>query len=145
MPFKELMVVRYWTEHYFDFERNGRRCAAGIDRAGASRSKRLERGIACRGSGKRAADGTRSSAQRARWQRVEQQPDLLIASPFIRSRANRRTDPRTGRWRLQTGRSTSSPTSARRCIGTTKETRQPWVDAYWHACDPDYLDGSDAE
>src|SRR5262249_15668400 len=21
----------------------------------------------------------------------------------------------------------------------------PWVDAYWNACDPDYLDGPDAE
>ena len=30
MPFKELMVVRFWTEHYFD-PANGRRCATSPD------------------------------------------------------------------------------------------------------------------
>lgn len=31
------------------------------------------------------------------------------------------------------------------CMGTTKEERRLWVQAYWEACDPDYDDGLGAE
>jgi broad specificity phosphatase PhoE len=79
--------------------------------------------------------------------RVNRQPDLLVASEFIRSQAT--AQPIRERWpkaRYETWAihelTYLSPT---RCIGTTRETRQPWVDAYWQACDPDYLDGPDAE
>lgn len=79
--------------------------------------------------------------------RVEQQPDLLIVSPFIRSQAT--AAPIRERWPLTPCEiwpiHELTYLSPARCIGTTKETRQPWVDAYWHACDPDYLDGADAE
>jgi len=79
--------------------------------------------------------------------RVEQQPDLLIVSSFIRSQAT--SAPIRERWPL--ARCETWPIheltylSPARCVGTTRETRQPWVDAYWQACDPDYLDGADAE
>lgn len=79
--------------------------------------------------------------------RVEQQPDLLIVSSFVRSQAT--AEPIRERWPLV--RCETWPIheltylSPARCVGTTKETRQPWVDAYWQACDPDYLDGADAE
>jgi broad specificity phosphatase PhoE len=35
--------------------------------------------------------------------------------------------------------------SPERCRGTTAVTRKPMIDAYWDRCDPDYLDGPDAE
>jgi len=79
--------------------------------------------------------------------RVERQPDLLIVSPFIRSQAT--AEPIRERWPL--ARCETWPIheltylSPARCVGTTKKTRQPWVDAYWQTCDPDYLDGADAE
>jgi broad specificity phosphatase PhoE len=79
--------------------------------------------------------------------RVEQQPDLLIVSPFIRSQAT--AVPIRERWPLALCETWPihelTYLSPARCVGTTRETRQPWVDAYWNACDPDYLDGTDAE
>ena len=79
--------------------------------------------------------------------RVERQPDLLIASAFLRAYATR--EPIRARWPLT--RCETWPIqeltylSAARCFGTTSATRQPWVEAYWRRCDPDYLDGPDAE
>ncbi len=79
--------------------------------------------------------------------RVEREPDLLIVSPFVRSQAT--AEPIRERWPF--ARCETWPIheltylSPARCVGTTRETRQPWVDAYWQACDPDYLDGADAE
>jgi broad specificity phosphatase PhoE len=79
--------------------------------------------------------------------RVERQPDLLIVSEFVRSQAT--AQPIRARW--PRARCETWPIheltylSPVRCIGTTRETRQPWVDAYWRDCDPDYLDGPDAE
>ena len=84
---------------------------------------------------------------RALAERVDRRPDLLIVSPFLRSRAT--AAPIRDRWPL--ARCEIWPIheltylSPARCVGTTKVTRQPWVDAYWRACDPDYLDGADAE
>jgi 2,3-bisphosphoglycerate-dependent phosphoglycerate mutase len=79
--------------------------------------------------------------------RVEQQPDLLIVSPFIRSQAT--AAPIRERWPLAPCETWPiqelTYLSPARCIGTTKETRQPWVDAYWRTCDPDHVDGVDAE
>lgn len=79
--------------------------------------------------------------------RVDRQPDLLVVSPFIRSQAT--AAPIRERWPLAPCETWPihelTYLSPERCIGTTKETRQPWVDAYWRACDPDYLDGADAE
>jgi broad specificity phosphatase PhoE len=78
---------------------------------------------------------------------IERQPDLVIVSGFVRSQAT--AEPIRARW--PRARCETWPIheltylSPSRCIGTTKETRQPWVDAYWRTCDPDYLDGPDAE
>ncbi len=79
--------------------------------------------------------------------RVDRQPDLLVVSEFIRSQATaaaireRWPKVRCETWPIQE----LTYLSPARCMGTTRDTRQPWVDAYWHACDPDYLDGPDAE
>lgn len=79
--------------------------------------------------------------------KVDRQPDLLIVSPFLRSRDT--AAPILERW-PQTRCETwpiheLTYLSPARCVGTTRQTRQPWVDAYWRDCDPDYLDGPDAE
>lgn len=79
--------------------------------------------------------------------KVEQRPDLLIVSPFLRAQAT--ADPIRARW-------PSAPCevwpiqeltylSPARCNGTTAEMRRPWIEAYWRRCDPDYRDGPDAE
>jgi broad specificity phosphatase PhoE len=79
--------------------------------------------------------------------KVERRPDLLIVSSFIRSQATAR--PIRERW--PEARCETWPIheltylSPARCVGTTKETRLPWVEAYWRDCDPDYCDGPDAE
>jgi broad specificity phosphatase PhoE len=79
--------------------------------------------------------------------KVERQPDLLIVSSFIRSQAT--AEPIRARWpavRCETWPIHElTYLSPVRCVGTTRQTRQPWVDAYWRDCDPDYLDGPDAE
>jgi broad specificity phosphatase PhoE len=79
--------------------------------------------------------------------RVERRPDQLIVSPFLRAQAT--ADPIRARW-------PSVPCetwpiqeltylSPKRCRGTTAEMRRPWIEDYWRRCDPDYLDGPDAE
>lgn len=79
--------------------------------------------------------------------RIQRQPDLLITSPF--RRAIDTGEPIRARWPLT--RCEVWPIqevtylSAARCLGTTSETRRSWIDAYWRRCDPDYLDGPDAE
>jgi broad specificity phosphatase PhoE len=78
---------------------------------------------------------------------VEQQPDLLVDSPFLRARAT--ADAIQARW-PNVSRATwpiqeVTYLSPARCIGSTVQTRQPLVDAYWGRCDPDYIDGVDAE
>lgn len=87
------------------------------------------------------------SQARALADRVGEPPDLLIVSPFIRSQAT--AAPIRERWPLAPCETWPihelTYLSPARCVGTTKQTRQPWVDAYWQACDPDYLDGADAE
>ncbi len=79
--------------------------------------------------------------------RVDRQPDLVVASAFLR--AIDTAQPILARWPAT--RRETWPTheltylSPARCVGTTAETRRPWVEAYWRRCDPDYLDGPDAE
>lgn len=74
-------------------------------------------------------------------------PDLLIDSPFLRARASadaiarRWPSVRRETWPIQE----VTYLSPARCVGTTRHTRQPIVDAYWQRCDPDYVDGPDAE
>jgi broad specificity phosphatase PhoE len=79
--------------------------------------------------------------------RVTRQPDLLIVSSFIRSQAT--AEPIRARWprvRCETWPIHElTYLSPARCVGTTRQTRQPWVDAYWRDSDPDYCDGPDAE
>jgi broad specificity phosphatase PhoE len=79
--------------------------------------------------------------------RVTRPPDLLIASSFIRSQAT--AEPIRARWpevRYETWPIHElTYLSPARCVGTTAATRRPWVDDYWARCDPDYLDGPDAE
>jgi broad specificity phosphatase PhoE len=79
--------------------------------------------------------------------KVERQPDLLIVSPFLRSQAT--AEPIRARWPQAPCETWPihelTYLSPARCVGTTRATRQPWVDAYWRDCDPDYLDGPDAE
>lgn len=79
--------------------------------------------------------------------RVDRRPDLLIVSSFIRSQETaapireRWPEVPCAVWPIHE----LTYLSPQRCIGTTKETRQPWVDAYWRDCNPDHVDGPDAE
>ena len=79
--------------------------------------------------------------------RVERQPDLLIVSPFLRARAT--ADPIRVRWPRAPCETWPihelTYLSPARCVGTTAEMRRPWIDAYWRRCDPDHVDGPDAE
>lgn len=78
---------------------------------------------------------------------VLRQPDLLVASPFLRAQAT--ADPIRARWPLTPCETWPieelTYLSPARCRGTTSETRRPLIEAYWSQCDPDYLDGPDAE
>lgn len=79
--------------------------------------------------------------------KVERQPDLLVVSPFLRTRAT--AEPILERW--PSTRCETWPIqeltylSPERCRGTTAADRKPWVDTYWRRCDPDYVDAPDAE
>jgi len=79
--------------------------------------------------------------------RVNRQPDRLIVSPFLRTQETaapiRERWPRTPCevWPIQE----LTYLSPARCKGTTADVRRPWIEAYWRGCDPDYLDGPDAE
>ena len=79
--------------------------------------------------------------------RVERRPDLLIVSPFLRTRATceaiqaRWPATRRETWPIQE----LTYLSPARCHGTTSATRRPMVEAYWRRCDPHHVDGSDAE
>ena len=79
--------------------------------------------------------------------RVQRQPDMLIVSPFLRAHAT--AAPIRARWPL--ARCEIWPIheltylSPARCHGSTVEMRRPLVEAYWRDCDPDYVDGPDAE
>jgi broad specificity phosphatase PhoE len=84
---------------------------------------------------------------RAVAQRVDRRPDLLIVSPFLR--AAETAQPISERW-PETPREVwpigeLTYLSPARCRGTTPAIRRPWIEAYWQRCDPDYLDGADAE
>jgi 2,3-bisphosphoglycerate-dependent phosphoglycerate mutase len=79
--------------------------------------------------------------------RVDRAPDLLIVSPFLRARATaapilvRWPSTRCESWPIQE----LTYLSPDRCRGTTAAIRRPMIDAYWQRCDPDYVDGADAE
>jgi broad specificity phosphatase PhoE len=79
--------------------------------------------------------------------RVDRQPDRLIVSPFLRAQETaapiRERWPRTPCevWPIQE----LTYLSPARCKGTTADVRRPWIEAYWRGCDPDYIDGPDAE
>lgn len=78
---------------------------------------------------------------------LREAPDLLVDSPFLRARTSAdaiaRCWPALRRetWPIQE----VTYLSPARCRGTTTQTRQPLVDAYWHRCDPAYVDGPDSE
>jgi probable phosphoglycerate mutase len=80
-------------------------------------------------------------------QRMDRRPDLLVVSSFLRTHEtaapirNRWPDARCETWPIHE----LTYLSPARCRGTTAATRRPWVEAYWQRCDPDYLDGPDAE
>ena len=79
--------------------------------------------------------------------RVDRQPDRLIVSPFLRAHETaapiRERWPRTPCevWPIQE----LTYLSPSRCKGTTADVRRPWIEDYWRGCDPDYVDGPDAE
>jgi broad specificity phosphatase PhoE len=79
--------------------------------------------------------------------RVERRPDLLIVSPFLRAQAT--AEPIRARWPSVPNETWPiqelTYLSPARCHGTTADARRPWVEDYWRRCDPDYLDGPDAE
>ena len=79
--------------------------------------------------------------------RVERKPDLLIVSAF--RRAQDTALPISERWPHTTCEvwpiQELTYLSPARCHGTTADTRRPWIEDYWRRCDPDYLDGPDAE
>ena len=89
--------------------------------------------------------GRRQARELAR--RVERQPDLLIVSPFLRAKET--AGPIRERWPGSLCEvwpiQELTYLSPERCRGTTPEIRRPWIEAYWRRCDPDYLDGPDAE
>ena len=89
--------------------------------------------------------GHRQAREVAR--RVERQPDLLIVSPFLRAKET--AGPIRERWPGSLCEvwpiQELTYLSPERCRGTTPEIRRPWIEAYWRRCDPDYLDGPDAE
>ena len=72
--------------------------------------------------------------------RLKRPPDLLILSPFLRARAtaepilSRWPDTLCETWPIQE----LTYLSPARCTGTTSATRRPWIDDYWHRCEPDY-------
>ena len=78
---------------------------------------------------------------------VGQQPDLVITSPLLRARQT--AMPWLERW-------PATPQeiwpiqefvylSPARCVGSTAQSRRPWVAQYWESADPAYVDGADAE
>ena len=78
---------------------------------------------------------------------VGQQPDLVITSPLLRARQT--AMPWLERW-------PATPQeiwpiqefvylSPARCVGSTAQSRRPWVAKYWECADPAYVDGADAE
>ena len=78
---------------------------------------------------------------------VDERPDLVILSPYIRSR-------QTAERFLELYPDVATETllvqeftylSVSRCRGTNYEQRKPWVDAYWQRADPNYCDGDQAE
>ena len=79
--------------------------------------------------------------------RVEQCPDLLVISPYLRAAAS--AEPIRLRWpavKLETWPINElTYLSPARCAGTTVESRRPMAEAYWQRCDPFYRDGPDAE
>jgi broad specificity phosphatase PhoE len=79
--------------------------------------------------------------------RVDRRPDLLIVSPFLRAQDTAR--PIGERWpdmpREIWPIGELTYLSPERCRGTTPDIRRPWIETYWRRCDPDYLDGPDAE
>lgn len=84
---------------------------------------------------------------RALASRVDRRPDLLVVSSFLRAQdtaapiRERWPEVPCEVWPIQE----LTYLSPARCLGTTAEIRRPWIEAYWHRCDPDYLDGPDAE
>jgi broad specificity phosphatase PhoE len=78
---------------------------------------------------------------------MPRRPDLLISSAASRARATagfvsaRWPDVVIETWPIQEFYYLSTI----RCLGTTLEQRRPFVQTYWEQCDPDYLDGDDAE
>jgi 2,3-bisphosphoglycerate-dependent phosphoglycerate mutase len=84
---------------------------------------------------------------RALADRVSRRPDLLIVSPYLRTRAT--AEPIRARWpalRCETWPIQElTYLSPALCENTTVETRRPMVDAYWQRCDPDFVHGPGAE
>ena len=67
--------------------------------------------------------------------RIGFRPDLIVVSPFVRTRQT------AEEWPVQE----FSFLDADRCADTTQEERRPLAEAYFARNDPDYVDGKDAE
>ena len=79
--------------------------------------------------------------------RIGFRPDLIVVSPFVRSRQTaeplrqKYPDVPVEEWPVQE----FSFLDADRCADTTQEERRPLAEAYFARNDPDYVDGKDAE
>lgn len=76
-----------------------------------------------------------------------QAPSLIVTSPFERARDT--AQPTIQRfpgvpvetWAVEE----FTYLSPGRCANTTAAERKPWVEAYWHSADPDFIDGLGTE
>lgn len=78
---------------------------------------------------------------------IEQAPDLIVASPFLRARdtaaplRERYPHARYEEWPIHE----FTYLEPARCANTAREQRCPWVVEYWTRNDPDWIDGPGAE
>jgi len=79
--------------------------------------------------------------------RVQQQPGLIVVSPFLRAQAT--AQPLRARWPAAPVETWPiqefSYLAPARCRGTTADGRRPWVRDYWERADPHHCDGEGAE
>jgi broad specificity phosphatase PhoE len=84
---------------------------------------------------------------RALAQSLAPAPDLLVVSPYLRAvetaRPIRERFPqvKVEIWPIQE----FTYLAPAACVGTSRTERQPWINAYWSALDPESIDGPDAE
>ncbi len=78
---------------------------------------------------------------------LPRRPDLIVVSPFLRTRQtaeptmSRFPDVPVETWPVQE----FTYLAPSRCAGMTAAQRRPLVEAYWRRCEPEHVDGPEAE